>query len=43
MHRCLGVVMALVLVDAPAVAQQLGHKVMGSLGLYAGTQPDAGL
>ena len=43
MHRCLGVVMALALGGAPAVAQQLGHKVMGSLGLYAGTQPDAGL
>jgi len=35
--------MALVLAGAPGVAQQLGHKVMGSLGLYAGTQPDAGL
>src|SRR5215471_6831658 len=43
MHRCLGVVMTLVLAGAPAVAQQLGHKVMGSLGLYAGTQPEAGL
>ena len=43
MHRCLGVAMALVLASAPGVAQQLGHKVMGSLGLYAGTQPDAGL
>jgi len=38
MHRCLGVVMALVLAGAPAVAQQLGDKVIGSLGLYIGTQ-----
>ena len=38
----LGVVTTLVLTAAPA-AQQLGHKLMGSLGLYAGTQPDAGL
>jgi hypothetical protein len=28
---------------APAVAQQLGHKVLGSLGLLAGSQPDSGL
>jgi hypothetical protein len=35
--------MALLLAGAPAAAQQLGHKLMGSLGLYAGTQPDAGL
>jgi hypothetical protein len=28
---------------APAEAQQLGHKVLGSLGLLAGSQPDSGL
>jgi len=28
---------------APAEAQQLGHKVLGSLGLFAGSQPDSGL
>jgi hypothetical protein len=27
----------------PAEAQQLGHKVLGSLGLLAGSQPDSGL
>jgi hypothetical protein len=43
MHRSLGVLIALVLTAGPAMAQQLGHKIMGSLGLYAGTQPDAGL
>jgi hypothetical protein len=28
---------------APAQAQQLGHKVLGSLGLFAGSQPNSGL
>ena len=28
---------------APADAQQLGHKVLGSLGMLAGSQPDSGL
>jgi hypothetical protein len=28
---------------APAEAQQIGHKVLGSLGLLAGSQPDSGL
>lgn len=28
---------------APAKAQQVGHKVLGSLGLLAGSQPDSGL
>ena len=28
---------------APAEAQQLGHKALGSLGLLAGSQPDSGL
>jgi hypothetical protein len=27
----------------PAEAQQLGHKVLGSLGMLAGSQPDSGL
>ena len=27
---------------APAEAQQLGHKVLGSLGMFAGSQPDSG-
>ena len=32
------------LIWAPsAEAQQLGHKVLGSLGLFAGSQPDSGL
>ena len=29
--------------EAPVQAQQLGHKVLGSLGLLAGSQPDSGL
>ncbi len=28
---------------APVEAQQLGHKVLGSVGLFAGSQPDSGL
>jgi hypothetical protein len=28
---------------APVEAQQLGHKVLGSLGMFAGSQPDSGL
>jgi hypothetical protein len=28
---------------APAAGQQLGHKVLGSLGLLADSQPDNGL
>ena len=28
---------------APAEAQQIGHKVLGSVGLFAGSQPDSGL
>jgi hypothetical protein len=35
-------VMALIWAS-PAEAQQLGHKVLGSLGLFAGSQPDSGL
>jgi hypothetical protein len=35
--------MALVLTAAPMEAQQLGHKAMGTLGLYAGSQPDSGV
>jgi hypothetical protein len=34
--------MALIWV-ASADAQQIGHKVLGSLGLFAGSQPDSGL
>src|SRR6516164_1603902 len=35
-------VMALILAAAPMEAQQLGHRVLGTLGLYAGSQPDSG-
>jgi hypothetical protein len=28
---------------APVEAQQIGHKVLDSLGLFAGSQPDSGL
>jgi hypothetical protein len=34
--------MALILAAAPMEAQQLGHRVLGTLGLYAGSQPDSG-
>jgi len=36
------VVLALVW-SSPAEAQQIGHKVLGSLGLFAGSQPESGL
>jgi hypothetical protein len=36
------VLVALIL-GAPSEAQQLGHKVLGSLGMLASSQPDGGL
>ncbi len=36
-------VMAALVWATPAGAQNLGHKLMGSLGLLAGSQPDSGL
>lgn len=38
----LSLVMAALIWAAPGEAQQLGHKVMGTLGLLAGSQPDSG-
>jgi hypothetical protein len=40
--RLVCVLMALIWL-APAEAQQLSHKVMGAVGLLAGSQPDSGL
>lgn len=43
MVSVLTLVLAALLWAAPAEAQQLGHKVLGSVGMLAGSQPDSGL
>jgi hypothetical protein len=40
---CLAFAIGTLLLAAPAPAQQLGNKVLGTLGLLAGSQPDSGL
>ncbi len=39
----LALVLIALLGGAPAAAQNLGHKVLGAVGLLAGSQPDSGL
>ncbi len=36
-------VLIVLIATVPVEAQQIGHKVLGSLGLFAGSQPDSGL
>jgi hypothetical protein len=39
----LALLVAALACPSPAAAQQIGHKVLGSIGLLAGSQPDSGL
>jgi hypothetical protein len=41
--KVLRLVLMMLIWAALAEAQQLGHKVLGSLGMFAGSQPDSGL